>query len=590
MLSSAAPRRGLVAVLAADVAGYSRLSGIDELGTHIRLRKTFREIVGPLVHRHGGQVLQEAGDGFLASFQSVTAAVQCGLDIQGRVEDEERQTPRDRRIRFRVAVNTGEVIFDNNTIYGDTVNVAARVQSIANPGEVWLTYAAYEQAKKIITVAHVDIGNVVLKNISQPVHVVRLHPLSKEGAPALPASAGRDRGRDLPVIVVRPIVDWTSNDEHQKIAEILTEEIAARLSKWRWFDVIPLAAGRIPGADGSADDLEIGRHASADYILRGSLRVRAKDLRLTVLLMDAATGHELWAEAYDCPLAALSRMEDDIAVRIVVAVDLEMQRAEQARAMRRDAFGARDLIQRAYWHYHRRTRHHHEQALELFREATALDPGNAVALTGQAACKFWAGQWRWASQPIASLQEAMSDARQAIDLDPRFPPAHLMLAQTHLFLGNHDAAIRGAKNALALNPSYAGAWAFLGHALTAAGKFRAALAPIRRAFRLTPRDSRHFMWLANLALVHYHLDEFEQAERLARASSDLLPQHWLSRQVLVTSLVRLGRAEEAERLIEAEDLIIRSASLSDFANRLPYKNPAHAERISSPLRYMGFLR
>ncbi|MGH7463187.1 MAG: tetratricopeptide repeat protein, partial [Longimicrobiales bacterium] len=272
--------------------------------------------------------------------------------------------------------------------------------------------------------------------------------------------------------------------------------------------------------------------------------------------------------------------------RVVAAIELELQKAERTRAIKKnsDQLDVYELTQRAYWHYAKRTKEHNDHALQLFGAAMDRDPLYVPALTGQAACHFWAGQRIWTEDAGASLRQGLRKAQEAVALDDQYATAQLFLAQSLLFLGRHEAAVATVRRALQLNPSYAGAWAFLGHALTASGRFEAAVRAMQRAFELTSHDSRRFFWLSNLALARFHLGDHEGAAREAREAVALQPDHWLANQVLMMALALTGRADETEPFFRAVRTAEPNVTLHDFANRMPYRNPADLSSVVNALR------
>jgi TolB-like protein/Flp pilus assembly protein TadD len=392
-----------------------------------------------------------------------------------------------------------------------------------------------------------------------------------------------------PSIAVLPFITDGGDAAMVNLAQDLLQSLTLRLTAWRWFGVLaPDISFAHRGLAGDA--IGAARSLNVRYVLRSRLRGDAARVRVSVELIDGITGYQIWGTVFERARQSAHSLEDEILAKVGALVDAELQRSERHRAMAksRDQFDAYDFVQRGYWHYARRNKTDNAEALALFSQALERDPTLAPAATGKAACLFWAGQSRWADDPEQSLHSGLRFAQDAMLADASYPVAHLLLGQSLLFLGEQDAAIEAARRAIGLNASYAGGWAFLGHALTATGKFRAAIRSIRRAFELTSHDSRRFMWLSNLAIAHFHCNEFEQAIRLAQEAVRLQPDHWLSNQVVVIGHAALGRAAEVQQLVARLREEEPSLEADQFANRLPYLREADRTRIVTALRAGGW--
>jgi TolB-like protein/tetratricopeptide (TPR) repeat protein len=568
------------------------MSGGDETRTHQRLMYYLRSVVYPTVLRSKGRILRNTGDGFLAEFPTAVEAAWCASEVQRCINSKERATPPSDRFQLRIGINYGELMIDNDMVYGNAVNVGARIEELAAPGSIYITDAVRQELEANAYFELEDLGSHTLKNITSPVRVFRLGSAPDQEPAPLHELGPCAPGASLlgaPNIAILPFVTNRNDRVLRRIADTLARSLTIRLAAWRWFGVIAPDFAHLDQAS-LKDAIRAARSLDVRYILRGTLRALPPRMRVGIELIDGNTGYHLWGDFIDRPLRDTLAFEDKIVAKVGALVDLEMQRSERSRAMAKspDQVDIHDLVQRGYWHYSRRTKSHNAHAQRLFAEALERDPMLATASAGLAACFFWAAQWRWSEDPQASLHAGLDSARSAVISDARLPAAHLFLGQNLLFMGQQDAAIATARHALDLNPSYAGAWAFHGHALTAAGNFRSAIASIKRAFQLTSYDSRRFMWLSNLAIAHFHLNEFDQALRVAREAVDLHPTHWLSNQVLIATYGALDRAEEARKLIAAVRAREPNLELEEFANRLPYRREGDLTRIRDALRYAGW--
>jgi len=564
----------------------------DEEGTHRRLMHYFKSVVFPTVLKYKGKVLRNTGDGFLAEFPSASAAVSCASTIQRSIMVMEKTNPRPERFQLRIGLNFGEVVVENDMVYGDTINVAARVESLARPGTIWLTESVKNQLTEATYFDCLDRGQHYLKNIPVPLKLYELTPPEADARAKFdninPVVSGVSELL-LPSIAVLPLNSDGGDPIVNRLAQDLQQSLAARLGSWRWFRVV-LPELLFAGSPKESDAIETARALDVRYVLRGTLRSAQARVRVGVELIDGASGYQIWATVLERSAHRRLSIEDEIVTRVGALIDSQLQRSERRRAMAKspDQVDAYDLMQKGYWHYTRRTKSHNERAIRLFSEALEYDPTLAPAITGKAACLFWAGQSRWADDADASLRLGLKYAQDAILADEYYPAAHLMLGQSLLFLGQQDAAIAAARHAIDLNPSYAGAWAFLGHAQTAAGKSRGAIRSIKRAFQLTSHGSRRFMWLSNLAIAHFHANEFEHALHVAQEASHLRPDHWLGNQALIVAHAALGRADDARHLVDKVRTNEPALEPAQYANRLPYQRDVDRTRIMDALTRAGW--
>ncbi len=366
--------RRLTAILAADVAGYSRLTGIDEEGTHARLKEHLRVVVDPCIARHRGRIVKNTGDGLLAEFGSVVDALRCALHVQRGMAECNKSLPAESRIEFRIGINLGDVILDAGDIFGDGVNVAARIEALAEPGGICLSDDAQRLVRGKLDVAFEDAGEQRLKNIASPVRVYRVRPAGKAAAAAAPRPALALP--DKPSIAVLPFQNLSGDPEQEYFADGIVEDIITALSRFRNLFVISRNSS-FTYKGRAVDVKQVGRELGVRYVLEGSVRKAASRVRITAQLIDAATGGHLWADRFDGALENIFELQDQVTERVVGAIAPKLEQAEIERAKRKPtgSLDAYDYYLRAHATIHPWTRAGNEEALKLFYRAIELDPG-----------------------------------------------------------------------------------------------------------------------------------------------------------------------------------------------------------------------
>jgi adenylate cyclase len=538
--------RRLSAILAADIAGYSRLMGADEEGTLAALKMLRREVVDPKIKEHRGRIVHTTGDGLLAEFASVVDAVRCAVEVQREMAARNADVPAERPIDFRIGVNLGDIIIDENDIFGDGVNVAARLEALAEPGGICVSRVVRDQVRDKLAISFEDLGEQQVKNIARPVRAYRILLAERGGVPSiLPETAAPRPLPDRPSIAVLPFKNVSGDPEQEYFVDGITEDIITALSKWRWFLVI--ARNSTFAYKGKSVDLkEVSRDLGVRYVLEGSMRRAGQRVRVTSQLIDTTTGTHLWAERYDRDLTDIFAVQDDITSRVAAAIEPALSRAESQRviAKRPEHMGAWDYCQRGYWHVHKGTRADGITAYDLFKQALTLDPNLADAHLGLARALIV--QWDYGSvEDFAPLvRQARESALQAVALDSENPQAQYVLAQTSHWAGDVRAAIAHASRAIELNASFALGHFYLGIGLSLDGRHEPALEAIETGLRLSPRDPRASTWLANKARAFYHLGRYDEAIETALAARRIRP-HAYGSLVLAASYAQLGRDEEA---------------------------------------------
>jgi adenylate cyclase len=582
--------RRLTAILAADVAGYSRLMGVDEEGTLAALKKVRREVIDPRIVEHRGRIVQTSGDGLLVEFASVVDAVRYAVEMQREMAQRNAGVPKERSIEFRVGINLGDIMVDGTDIFGDGVNVAARLETLAQPGGICVSRVVRDQVRDKLAVSFESMGDQQVKNIVRPVRAYRALLGESPGGPSTPPKTAAPRPlADRPSIAVLPFKDVTGDPEQGYFVDGITEDIITALSKWRWFLVI--ARNSTFAYHGKSVDLkQVQSDLGVRYVLEGSVRKAGRRVRISCQLFDATNGANLWADRYDRDLIDIFAVQDEITSRVVAAIEPALSRAETKRGVAKqpEHMGAWDYCQRGFWHLNKPTGTDGAAAYGLFKTAVALDPELAEAHLGLARALIV--QWDYGSaEDFAPLvREARQSALRAAELDSENPYAQYVLAQTSHWAGDARAAVAYADRAVELNSNFALGHFYLGVALNLDGRHQEALEALEMGLRLSPRDPRMSTWLANKARALYHLRRYAEAIEAAAAARRIQP-HAYGSLVLVASCAQLGRNEEAtEVLAELRSLPGGSSKIASwYLDR--YSDPTARAHMAVGLRTAGVL-
>jgi adenylate cyclase len=539
-------QRRLAAILAADVAGYSRLTGADEEGTIARLRALRRELIDPAIAEHRGRIVKTTGDGILIEFASVVDGVRCAVEVQQGMAARNSDIPIDQRIEFRIGIHVGDVVVDGDDLLGDGVNVAARLEGIADTGGILLSGDAYRQVKGKIDVAMEDLGERRLKNIASPVQVCRVLPDQglRKSVPALPLP-------DKPSIAVLAFANMSGDPEQEYFSDGIAEDIITLLSRSRSLFVI--ARNSSFTYKGLAVDVkQIARELGVRYVLEGSVRRGGNRVRVTAQLIEAETGNHLWAERYDRDIADVFAVQDEITQAVVISIEPSVAEAERQRAVRRppESLGAWEAYQRGLWHVSRMSVRDLHEAKRFLRRTIELDPNFGAAyarLTMPILAEATVYQLRGISE---AADEALELAQRAILLDPMDAVANSRLGVALMLKGDCDGGLAEASRALEISPNLASAYADLGTILASSGQPREALAAFREALRRDPYDPFRLLRLPQIALCHYYLREYDKAVEVARAAIRSYPDHPWAYYRLAAALGQMGRVDEAENALQ----------------------------------------
>lgn len=585
----AAPlHRRLAAVLVMDTAGYSRLMEADVEGTHRRLSATMSRIVVPALTGEDGRIVKGTGDGALVEFPSVSQAVRASLRIQQENNAAEEDRPIDRRIRFRIGINLADVIVEANDIFGDGVNIAARLEGIGQPGDIIVSETAMQTADRA-GLRFVDLGPQRLKNISRPVRAFRVL-LDGPDAPAEEADAGLVPGFGArPAIGVLPFLPAVVGDPQQEaFADGLTEEVISALARWRAFPVISRNAmfafkGR------AADARMVGREVGARYIEEGRIRRDATRGRINVELIECETSAALSGEQFEFDSGDAFSLQDDIARSIVGALEPELLRHERdraARALPQNA-SAYECYQRAMWHHYRYKREDSEQACVWFRRALDADPNYAHATAGLAICLANAAASRWVGNPKVTLAEALAIARVAAQTDPRDPMAHFAVGTLSHWNGLLDEAMVELQEAVRLDPSHAAAHANIAFVYNYMNRPEDARPEIELALRLSRHDPRRFIFLPALSISHYLAGRYKEALAVAQEALSLRSDYPVAIRYLLASLGQLGLRVHGAPLVTLMRRLDGGLAQTEALMRTTFLDAA-VRHIADGLRKAGY--
>ncbi len=575
-------QRRLAAILAADVVGFSRMMEADEAGTMTTLKSLRREVLNPLVAKHQGRIFKTTGDGVLVEFGSAVNAVQCAVDLQQGMAAANEGQSEDRHIVLRIGVNLGDVMVEGGDLYGDGVNIAARLEALAEPGSVLISGTAYDYVRNKVKTGFEDLGAQSLKNITEPVRTYRV-----TGTPDVAVAAPKPAS-DKPSIAILPFTNMSGDLEQEYFSDGITEDLITELSKFRSLFVISRnSAFAFKGL--SISVREISRKLGVRYIVEGSVRRAANRLRITAQLIDAMEDAHLWAERYDRELADIFDVQDQVVRAIVSEIEPKLLSSERSRALRKppESLDAWENYQRGLWHWYKYNPKDRETVISFFERAIAIDPGFAPAHAGLASglCLYIL---LGASPDIdADLERAYEAAELAIRLDEHDPFAHLAMYRVCIAKSKHEMAMRAAENAIRLNPNLAMAHFGRGHALWHAGRAREAIASLDEAMRLGPHDPAMTSWQAAKAIALALSGELDGAIEWSRRAQEHPNVAIFSHVGEICALGLLGRSAEAADAIARARKAMPNVSIGHLDKVLPITHGPSRAIFLSGLRKAG---
>jgi TolB-like protein/class 3 adenylate cyclase/Tfp pilus assembly protein PilF len=573
--------RRLAAILAADVAGYSRLMGADEEGTLERLKALRRDLVDPQIAEHRGRIVKTTGDGMLVEFASVVDAVRCAVEVQQAMAERDTGVGADSRIELRIGINLGDLIVEDDDLYGDGVNIAARLEALADAGGVFVSNTVYEHVRDRLPFTFEDLGEQQVKNIARPVRVYRVRDASSAGksqlAPAPPVLPLPDK----PSIAVLPFQNMSGDPEQEYFADGMVEEITTALSHIRWLFVI--ARNSSFTYKGQAIDVkQVGRELGVRYVLEGSVRRAGQRVRITAQLIDAVADAHLWADRFEGSLEDVFDLQDQVAISVAGVIEPTLQAAEIRRSSDRPTHDltAYDLYLRALTLTFSWERDAIIRALDLLERALERDAGYGAALVQAARCHQDLHVNNWTDDPEESRRRGIDLARRALQVAGDDPNVLSSAGYTLAYFGEEiNVAIGLLDRALKLNPSCAGCWQRSGWLRLWAGQPDPAIEYFQNSLRLDPRERRANPFMA-IGVAHFFARRFEEARVTLLQSLQEKPNWVPTFRFLASCYVQMGRVDEARETVKQ----IRNLTNVVVPSATNWRNPDQRELYLTGLR------
>jgi adenylate cyclase len=620
-------KRKLTAILSADAEGYSRLMGEDEDRT-VRTLKTNRELLANLIKKHNGRVIDSPGDNLLAEFGSVVDAVRCAVEIQEEIKERNADVPENHRMEFRIGVNLGDVIEDENRIYGDGVNIAARLEGLADGGGICISGRVYKQVKNKLTLGYEYLGERTVKNIAEPIKVYRVliepDAVGKVIGEKRTRLKGRQRAvvaiiamlvvaatvvvlnfywRSAPLeektgsiaktttplaerasIAVLPFKNLSDDTEQEYFSDGITNDIITDLSKFR--EMLVIASNTVFTYKGKpVKAKEVSRELGVRYVLEGSVQKLSHKVRINAQLIDATTEHHLWAERFDRDLNDIFAVQNEIVQTIVTTLAIKVGKAERARAMYKDTdnLEAYDYLLRGWEHHKQRTRSKNVKAKEMFKKAIELDPAYANAYVALARSYVSDLGYGWTEFPAQTRQKALDLVNKALTLDESNAGAHALLGIYYVYQGEYELAFSELRRAIDLNPNDASSHHTLGWVMLYSGHTDEAIDALKTALRFDPNTSPSAYLF--LGIGHYLKEQYDSAIKILKKGvgrkADFVDLH----VALAATYAQSGRQEDAVR--EVKTVLELNPFFEAGSYGTVYRNPADRDKIIAGLRKAG---
>ena len=582
--------RRLAAILAVDVAGYSRLMGLDEEGTLSQLKAHRQTLVDPKIKEHHGRIVKTTGDGMLVEFPSVVDAVRCAVEIQRAMGDRNAGLPADRRIDYRIGINVGDIIIDGDDIFGDGVNVAARLEALAEPGGICVSRAVRDQVRDKLAFGFEDLGDREVKNIARPVRSYRVTVVQAEDRPVIAAhQEPQSVLPDKPSIAVLPFQNMSGDPEQDYFADGIVEDIITALSRNRWLFVI--ARNSCFAYKGRAIDVkQIGRELGVRYVLEGSVRKAADRMRITGQLIDAATGAHLWADRFDGKLADVFDLQDEVTLHVVGAIAPKLEHAEIERTMRKPTanLDAYDYYLRGLACFHQGRRESVSEALRLFRKAIELDAGFSSAYGMAAWCYGRRKMNGWTEGGAQESAEAVRIAELAAESGKDDAVALVCAGMTFAYMASDFARGMGLiDRALVLNPNLAMAWHLSGWTRNFAGEADLAIEHLQRALRLSPVDPYRSGLQTAIAFAQFAAGRYGEAIASAQAATLDQPNNFMATLVAAAANAMTGDLDAARAAAARAHELDPGLRLGGIKDRLQFRQPELLVRWKEALGKAG---
>jgi adenylate cyclase len=589
-----ASTRRLAAVLAADVVGYSRLMGVDEEGTLAALKAIRRELADPKIKEHRGRIVKTTGDGLLLEFASVVDAVRCAVEVQREMAERNADVPPDRRIELRMGINVGDIIKDGRDIYGDGVNIAARLEALAEPGGICVSRVVRDQVRDKLAFSFEDMGERQVKNIARPVRVHRI--VLGEGAGLSEPAKGTSTEPQLPLalpdkpsVAVLPFTNMSGDPEQEFVSDGIAEDVITALSHYPSLFVI--ARNSTFTYKGRAVDVkQVGHELGVRYVLEGSVRKSGNRIRVTAQLIESATGNHVCAKRYDRDLADIFAVQDEITEAVTIAIAPAIAAAEQQRAMRRppESLDAWAAYQRGLWHLSKADPDEDTIAQNLFRQAINLDPTFAPGYSALALAQLQAAAVYQKLSLLEAQTSAEALARRAVALDGGDAEARSCLGWALQARGELEGALIEIERALAMSPNLAVAHWQRGATLIFSGRPKEGLDALGTCIRLDPRDPFMAVRLLHIACGLYFAREYEGVIEAAKQLIRSYPEFPMIYRWPAAALGQLGRKAEAKEWLEKAIFHAPAAFGMYVRNRVPWFRPEDHAHLVDGLRKAGW--
>ncbi len=582
-------QRRLAAIVSADVVGYSRLMGVDEVGTLADLRAHRGELVDGLIAEHGGRIVKTMGDGLLLEFPSVVEATECAIKVQRGMAARNENVDLDQRIIFRIGVNLGDVIIEGDDILGDGVNLAARLQEIAAPGGVAVSGRVHEDVRARLEAKFEDTGEQSLKNIDQPVRVWRWLQSQSSNVAASESFGGKTQPlSDKPSLAVLPFDNMSGDPEQEYFSDGMAEDIITALSRFHQFFVI--ARNSSFTYKGQAVDIkQVAGELGVQYVIEGSVRRAGNRVRITAQLIDAATSNHIWAERYDRELDDIFAVQDEITERVAMAMGPELAAAEVARVRRKSVpeLGIWEKIARANWHGSKFTEKDNGKAENLLAGALDVDPENARIHAALSATYLLDALYNWRRPPTDSRTMTLEMAQRAVNLDREDEFAHAQLGAGLLVLKRHEDSTQRLRTAVSLNPNYSQALGTLGVVLVYTHNYDEGLELLQKAIQLSPKDPLLPMYLVVAGIPHFNDERYDEARMWAEKALHENPNFPTGHRFLAAVLGMLGDLDAARAAYENFDRMAPGMTVKACVQAVPFAFEVDAKRFAEGLRRAG---
>ena len=580
--------RRLAAILAADVAGYSRLMGVNEVGTLAALKSVRREIVDPAIAKFRGRIVKTTGDGLLVEFSSAVEALHSAIEVQRSISEQNAQVPQLQRIEFRIGIHVGDVIVDNDDIFGDGVNKAARLEGIAEPGGICISDDTHRQIRGKIDIACEDLGSQTLKNIADPMRVWRVQ-LAGHATIQQPGSSVNLPLPDKPSIAVLPFQNMSGDPEQEYFADGMVEDIITGLSRSKLLFVI--ARNSTFAYKGKAVDIrQVGRELGVHYVLEGSVRKAGKRLRMTTQLIDVSTGAHIWADKFDSDVEDVFDLQDCLTSSVVAAISPKLERAEIERTQRKptENLHAYDYYLRAQFSLYQHTREGNAEALRLAKIATSLDPSYALAHAFVTNIFGQRKAFGWVVDVAQERAETRKFAERALQLDKDDPLVLAFVGQQYSFvLEEPENGIALLAKAMALDPNLVVARNWSGWGNLYLGNIDIAIDQFSAALRLSPLDPRLFLPQTGMAYAHFLAGRNEDCFLWATRAIQSQQNFPGAQRCLMASLAMMGRIGEARQICDAVLKIDPTFCISGITLRTPFRRSEDVKRLEQAFRLAG---